>query len=479
MAVKFEHLRIVLDRWSEYEVKVIVDEAETSTWYLGVNYLNPSALKTDDTWKIYVFKNTGTTVEIYNTIGNNVWNDRASLEFAPLEDVTLDTSTIPVESLVNDLVATLSSTNGYAPVEFFIITDTDSKFKIVGSELQLIEVPTYPNTYSVTIRAVDANADSIEKTFEFTVDAPIPVPTAVNLDSLTVIAEGTAGQLVGNLSTTSGVSAFTYTITSDPDSKFQISGSELQLSTTVTELLTHNVTIKTTDSNGAFFSNSFTVTVDASASTPDYAALFDGINDYGKATPYFAMYGISLGMSMWIKPSSYGSSGSSRIFRQNTLWDIEIFDTGNLVAACGWKTTTATNVINLNVWTHVFVVYEGVDTGITRIYINGIQVATSSSGGVWTSPTNNIIFARYSSSIGHFEGAQRNFVLYDKSPTPTEVLAVYDLGRSGDVSTLTTLYTDVIIWLKMNEGTGTDLIDSKGSTDFELFSGATYISDIV
>lgn len=78
-------------------------------------------------------------------------------------------------------------------------------------------------------------------------------PTGVSLSKTFAWDDGTAGTGVAYIEATGDdfIDACTFSIVSDPDSKFQISGNELQLSAAVTAGGSHAVTIRATTSDGS------------------------------------------------------------------------------------------------------------------------------------------------------------------------------------------------------------------------------------
>lgn len=82
------------------------------------------------------------------------------------------------------------------------------------------------------------------------------------LDDNTIAEDASVGDLVGNLSVENGSGSYTFSITADPDSKFQIDGSRLETSATLDygTATSHSVTIQAT--NGVDpISRTFTINV--------------------------------------------------------------------------------------------------------------------------------------------------------------------------------------------------------------------------
>lgn len=92
---------------------------------------------------------------------------------------------------------------------------------------------------------------------------PFAAPSDIILSSTTVWEGASIGDVIGQLHAidTDVGDSFTWTITADPDSKFQVTGNELELAAAVTFPGSHSVTIQATDSHGKTRSEMFTITV--------------------------------------------------------------------------------------------------------------------------------------------------------------------------------------------------------------------------
>lgn len=90
-----------------------------------------------------------------------------------------------------------------------------------------------------------------------------PGPTGIELSNQTIDSGSVLGTVVGDLDSDGGIGPYTYTIISDPDGKFDISGDSLITDGPVDVNVdpTHNVTIRTTDSNNKTFTKSFLIVV--------------------------------------------------------------------------------------------------------------------------------------------------------------------------------------------------------------------------
>lgn len=88
-------------------------------------------------------------------------------------------------------------------------------------------------------------------------------PSDIILSSTTVVTGAAVGTVIGQLQADDmdAADTFTWAITADPDSKFQLVGNELTTSAAVTYPNSHSVTIQATDSFGLASSETFSISV--------------------------------------------------------------------------------------------------------------------------------------------------------------------------------------------------------------------------
>jgi hypothetical protein len=132
-----------------------------------------------------------------------------------------------------------------------------------------------------------------------------PGPTNIFLSNTTITEDLSPGGLVGTLATENGLAPFTYTITNDPDSKFQIAnGNELQLAAGVDFDVAqfHNVTIEVEDTNLNTFEKTFLITV-TSVADSDKELLANGIDEFAEGLRFVEMNGDnSFTIGFWFTP---------------------------------------------------------------------------------------------------------------------------------------------------------------------------------
>ena len=204
-------------------------------------------------------------------------------------DIALSSTDINENESSGTTVGTLSTTDvddgdtsSYTLVAGVGDTNNGS-FSISGSSLLSGASFDYEtkDSYSIRIRTADANGLSYDETFTINVNDVNDTPTDMVL-SLTNIDENEAsGTTIGALSTTDAdaVDSFTYTLvagTGDTDNgSFSISGSDL-LSAAIFDHETqdsYSIRVRTTDDNGLFYEETFTITVNDINETPTDSAL--------------------------------------------------------------------------------------------------------------------------------------------------------------------------------------------------------------
>lgn len=157
---------------------------------------------------------------------------------------------------------------------YSLVFDQDSKFQIVGNELQvrpgaILNYESAQKRHTVIVRVEDESHNWFDRQFWIEVADANDAPHNIGLGP-GFIMEGPGNRKVGNLSTTdydagAGDTNHTYTILADLDSKFEVRGKELWLregaAIDYETKRAHIVTIRTTDRGGATYDKTFTVVV--------------------------------------------------------------------------------------------------------------------------------------------------------------------------------------------------------------------------
>jgi hypothetical protein len=159
-----------------------------------------------------------------------------------------------------------------------------------------------------------------------------------------------------------------------------------------------------------------TVTTNVTVKTPNAGMNFDGVDDY-----------VNLGSNLLVANSSYSkeawvyatASGSCNIISSgnNPLW----LSGGHLRAVQGSADISDPATFTLNQWTHVAVTYDH-STNTLRLYKNGVQVASSSSGTPFVPETMYI--GEFPVAAGNaFNGVIDEARIWSVVRTPAEIQA--------------------------------------------------------
>ena len=137
---------------------------------------------------------------------------------------------------------------------------------------------------SVKVTATDGSSTTVSDNFTLTINNTNDAPTGVSL-SATAINENSSGVVIGNLSTSDVDSgdSFTYTLSGDDASSFEVVNGQLKLKSSVSAnyetKTSYAVTVTSTDSGSATAQQSFTVTVNDVNEAPTAMALSNSTID--------------------------------------------------------------------------------------------------------------------------------------------------------------------------------------------------------
>jgi VCBS repeat-containing protein len=205
-------------------------------------------------------------------------------------DITLSSSSVANGQPSGTIVGLLGNNDPDASNTFTysLVTgtgSTDNASFTINSSNQLVTAfaanQATKSSYSVRVRVVDAGGLSTEKAFTISVTGTNVAPTAIAL-SATSIADGSAsGTNVGTFSSTDANTTDTHTYSlvtgagSTDNASFTIVNNQLRTATAINAATksSYSIRVRTTDSFGLTFEQSFTITVSAGNQAPTAIAL--------------------------------------------------------------------------------------------------------------------------------------------------------------------------------------------------------------
>jgi large repetitive protein len=134
---------------------------------------------------------------------------------------------------------------------------------------------------------------------------------AIALTSASIAEDAIVGDAVGTLSVTNGSGVYTFTITADPDTKFAIDGSALELGATVDyeTATTHSVTIEADNGVDPPISRTFTIYVTNVFEEPNLVALTLSASTIVEASAEDTVVGAIVGQTSGSTLSLTGTAG--------------------------------------------------------------------------------------------------------------------------------------------------------------------------
>jgi len=193
-------------------------------------------------------------------------------------DITLSNASVDENSAGGTVVGNLGAVDADRKERFTfsLLDDASGRFVITGGNKLAVaagaslDYETQP-THQVVVQVTDKQGHTYSETLTITLrdlpEAANTAPTDITLSNATINEYSPSGTPVGTLGNNDpdAGDSWTYAITSDPDQKFQIVGSQLVLRPGATvdfeAKAAHSVTVRVTDSFGASYSETFTIAV--------------------------------------------------------------------------------------------------------------------------------------------------------------------------------------------------------------------------
>ena len=215
---------------------------------------------------------------------------------------------------------------------------------------------------------------------------------------------------------------------------------------------------------------------------------FDGSNDFvdiGNALANISPI-VNFTVEFWIKPDSVSSvdfplilkTGGSEDEEDNDSFNIKLVNDDIFIqyehgaAAQNISFTTGDFSVSANTWQHIAVV-RSADTDDVRIYKNGALVETESSGLSDRDPTGadsaeqKLYLGRNFANSKFYNGEMAHVRVWNVARNATQIARNY--FRSIDNTA-----TGLVGYWKLNEGTGTTVLDSSTNSNSGTIDGATF-----
>ena len=292
-----------------------------------------------------------------------------------------------------------------------------------------------------------------------------------------MVSGATIGTVVGTLSAIQGQVPYTFSITNDPENKFDIVGNDLVTDANVDEITdpSHDVTILVTDDNANTFEKTFTITVTPAATyANDFSMNFNGVDEYIETPFNFSgrtrftlntyLYRSSTSHRIDISQCNAANSNRVKILRNSNGTAVVVIDGG--VASYAENTTG---------WLMMTLVYDGTQINANRVrfYINGVLATSVTYGNFPTSVATttekfNLGFDLGSGVYG--EGNIDETSVWDVVLTPSEITELYNSGTPLDLNTHTQ-FANLLSWWRLGEQLAvTTMPDQVGSNDGTLIN---------
>ncbi|MCF8272888.1 MAG: choice-of-anchor J domain-containing protein [Flavobacteriaceae bacterium] len=208
-----------------------------------------------------------------------------------------------------------------------------------------------------------------------------------------------------------------------------------------------------------------------------YSLYFDGRNDYVEDSNLISSGDATL--MAFIKSDGSNTNGDNQIVAGQNDFYIIINNATNIISAVvEGNVISATTPITNGIWTHITVTTK---TGETILYINGIEVASDTSGGITDS--SNFYIGRNSSDINYFKGEIDEVRVFDSALLDWEVLRMvyqelddtnsFNRGKIIPLDICTTIGPSLVKYYKM-DCYQDDILDDKKTPTVDIAGAKIY-----
>jgi len=212
---------------------------------------------------------------------------------------------------------------------------------------------------------------------------------------------------------------------------------------------------------------------------------FDGNKDYIDLTPnVFKSYitnSTNTTYNFWINNTEEVFVGTVFIAlhgnnNNGSFIKISIRNNGNNISILenGTSTTQSNETVPISKWAMVTIIKEG--PIISNVYINNAEKSISHITSIATINTNVTFIGNSNSQV--VVGSLDEFRIYNTSLTQSEIASIFNNGRKRNISILgTSNDANQVLYLPMNENSGSTVYDLSGQSNNGTIINATYGND--
>ncbi len=211
-----------------------------------------------------------------------------------------------------------------------------------------------------------------------------------------------------------------------------------------------------------------------------YSLYFDGRNDYVEDANVIPSGNATL-MAFVKTDGSNTSSDDQIVAGQDDLYII-VNDATNIVSAVVEGTTiSSTTALTDGIWTHVALTTTSASGGETVLYINGVQEAITSSGGI--TDATNFMIGRATGNSNYFKGDIDEVRVFDVALTSDELKRMvyqelddansFNSGKIIPTTISASIGTNLVKYYKM-DGYRDDILDDKKTGTIDVTGAKMY-----
>jgi len=275
--------------------------------------------------------------------------------------------------------------------------------------------------------------------------AEVPGPTDLTLTKSEIQETASIGTTIGNIIPTGGLGPYTFTITDDPDSKFAITGNNLEVNAALDSDASnqHSVTIEVEDTNSNTFVKSFIIDILPPDAQSDYIVKLNGI-DESLSTANIPELSSNVAWSICFTIIPRNINRKQIIFSQQSQFstkrglEIYINDNGRLTAeyidseTSNLKLSRRVNgILTPNVAQFVVITYDGTEdaSGFSfRIDDAGGGTTIVNNTGTNFSSSDNFLIGEGNNNRNFLQADLNNLLIFNGVLSNSQITTLYNSG---------------------------------------------------